>query len=292
LGKVEGGRWFKVGLVILIALFVIEFFIPSSMLVYCRFLDVFDFDGLTLYDELTKFKTSPLKGDMLVAYGFRRGLDYMVARSLKILEDGKITSNDKKLIDFLKFIEEGLIPEDLRGYYPATFWEFKEVEGEFVKDIIARVDPLDWEIKLICSIGDDGEVSDREIYALDELYEFSKSRWNIVRDIINSGMISDKHLDEDWDEDGISNIEEIEHRINPLNDLEVDPNNLSERYFILLTQTAPSIGIGLYHLCKMNGINDKHILFFWDLFGPVKEWFESRHENYHNLYGWEIYLGK
>jgi hypothetical protein len=153
-------------------------------------------------------------------------------------------------------------------------------EPEYHKELVARVDPLDWQKELISSTTENGVVSDTEIYYLEKLWQNEK-RWNVKRDIMRK-IINDKYLKPgvDSDGDGVDNITEINQGTNALNDLEMDRNNLSETYFVILTNMGDhgtaSGGIGIYHMSRMHGIDDDHILLIWHL---EKEWeqeFEKR----------------
>ena len=93
--------------------------------------------------------------------------------------------------------------------------------------------------RLINSIYTDGKFSKKEADVLKKLFNNNWSkRWWIVRDIINSGMVNEKYFNEDWDKDGLTNLNEIMQETNPLNELETDPRNWSERYAVI----ASSIG--------------------------------------------------
>ncbi len=68
-------------------------------------------------------------------------------------------------------------------------------------------------------------------------------RWYIAKDIINSGMVNVAVLNGNWDGDlrdgnPLRNIDEIIAGTNPLNRLEVDPNDPSERYAVLVFSCA------------------------------------------------------
>ena len=117
---------------------------------------------------------------------------------------------------------------------------------------------------LVNSLFADDKISKEEEDVLRNLMKWD--RWWIVRDIINSGMIDDKNLKEDWDKDKLNNITEILQGTNPLNDLEIDPNNLSERYGIIGTPWGSWFNtkriLELYHTLKKNGYDDDHIILF------------------------------
>ncbi|MCK4733672.1 MAG: caspase family protein, partial [Methanophagales archaeon] len=91
-------------------------------------------------------------------------------------------------------------------------------------------------------------------------------RWNIQRDVITPGMICDENLQEDWDEDRLTNINELMQSTNPLNDLETDSNNLSERYAVIASGVncygCSANVLEMYHLLKKNGYDDNHVVLF------------------------------
>jgi len=185
--------------------------------------------------------------------------------------DGLLDENEKVLLDYVRHIEEGLIPEEIKKIY----YQYGEIREGYYGDRIDR-DYHYWtyitpnEIKfyqaiLITTVLSDGKVSDAEAEALKKLVVFEKQkRWNIVLDIIASGMLSDRYLRDDFDGDGISNIDEINQGTNPLNPLETDPTNLSERFAILVFGAdggcpLHTVLLSLYHILKKNGYDDGHI---------------------------------
>mgnify|MGYP000356635047 CR=1 FL=1 len=84
-------------------------------------------------------------------------------------------------------------------------------------------------------------------------------------------------------------MDELKQGSNPLNDLEVDPNNPSERWAILINYDDTKYGddddddnLTYYHLLKRNGFDDEHIILFLEkhddasipsrLLSPFFEW--------------------
>ena len=153
-----------------------------------------DNDGLLDGNEIFKYHTDPVKPNPAVGYAVRRGLNQALLEDIKILEkDGKLDENEKELIDALVFVQEDLIPENIKIYYP----EKKEVTSLmndfalscYSKEYLKRNDILFWEKKLFSSVSLDSKISDKEIDAIKKLE--NEKRWWIVRDIIASGMIED-----------------------------------------------------------------------------------------------------
>jgi len=217
-------------------------------------------DGLEVANGL-----DPLRKNPCVAYAL--SLDFSVENSLemKVLDvDEVMSENEKKFIDYCNFIVKSLIPEETRRYY---------LDEEI----------LGYQRALIESILPDG-ISDSELRAIDGLRTNFAKRWYVQRDIICSGMVSSRNLDEDWDKDStngkhLSNLDEILQGTNPLNDLETDPNNLSERYAILVNSAAipgdADLNLEIYHLLKRNGYNDRNIELFFSLLEMHKDTFDT-----------------
>ena len=198
-----------------------------------------------------------------IDYALDLGLSHL-AQQLAILDqDGILDGNEREFIDGLHYINS-LIPQDVRHYYTD-------------EDIISLQE------KLARSVLSDGQVSSNEVVALGYLRGFN--RWEIQRDVVNSEMIDDGYLGENWDGDKsetgkhLTNIIELEQGTNPLNDLETDPSDLSERYAVIaalsnvfLDSQDPSIlvptdliahdALEFYHLLRMNGYDDDHISLF------------------------------
>jgi len=139
-----------------------------------------------------------------------------------------------------------------------------------VKEYYTKEEIRDIQDNLMDSLLNDGIVSDDEINALESLEK--SRRWWVTRDIINSGMIDSGKLHENWDgdlkEDGtpLTNYEEMLQGTNPLNRLETDPSDLSERYTAILAvagyiknpMEVESIN-GITELLKKNGYNDYNV---------------------------------
>jgi hypothetical protein len=259
-----------------------------------------DGDGVKFFDELIKYKTNPFKGDTdndglndgleifesetdpkepnpFIAYAVERGVNPKLGKYLLELEKDGITENERELIRALAYIEHDLIPEDRKVYY---------MEEEI----------LGYQKKLVSSIYDDKKISDKELKVLNKLLH--EERWYVTKDVIDSGMINDKILDQDWDLDGLDNITEINQGTNPLNDLEVDPNNLSERYLVYMaglvsTRGSPQIyGLMLEHLALKHGFKKENVISFW--YYPEKYWNEFNEvlEKRKQLIAKAEYLGK
>jgi len=150
--------------------------------------------------------------------------------------------------DIMKFVELyrkaiNIIPKDIKIYYS--------------KEELNSIG-----YKLINSIYADGKFSKEEADVSKKLFSNNWSkRWWIVRDIINSGMINEKYFNEDWDKDGLTNLNEIMQETNPLNELETDPRNWSERYAVIVSPTGFNIR-RIRKICEIlvkNGYDDKHI---------------------------------
>ncbi len=168
--------------------------------------------------------------------------------------DGVLDADDQSVLDAVKWVGQGMIPEGIRlAHYRFPLH-------------LAR-----YQLRLIQPLLEDSQVSASEIDALRTLMDpVVWSRWHLARDIVSSGMIGDSQLDEDWDQDGISNAEEISAGTNPLNEMETSPDNLSERFIVLINGTNhgttwnPSAANVLYayHTAKRNGYGDDNILLF------------------------------
>ena len=165
---------------------------------------------------------------------------------------GNNEQHEQELIDFQNYIEFVATTDPMRYYYT------KEEIGFL-------------QLTLNESIFSDGIISEIEIRALQNLHNFD-SRCNIQWDIIRSKMINEKYLSADWDQDGISNINEIINGTNPLNDLETSSENLSYRYAIVINhdtvvqdgnpnnQDFMKCVFNSYHLLKKNGYDDSKII--------------------------------
>ena len=134
--------------------------------------------------------------------------------------------------DLLKLIDYyhqaiSIIPPNLRSYY-----EYVEEEVILGYSAIFPSEELDFiGYALVDSLFEDGKF----IKQKEEIWKnlMNWDRWWIVRDIIKSGVLKGKNLSEDFDLDGIDNLTEILQGTNPLNYLEIDPSNLSERYVVI-----------------------------------------------------------
>ena len=105
--------------------------------------------------------------------------------------------------------------------------------------------------RLINSIYTDGKFSKKEADVLKKLFNNNWSkRWWIVRDIINSGMINEKYFNEDWDKDGLTNINEIMQETNPLNELETDVS--VDRLSKVLSKMKYKELIAVFNSCGSN----------------------------------------
>lgn len=214
-------------------------------------------------NEPTTLPTQTPSPTPAVEYALDLGLSDLVQQLTILDQDGMLDGNEREFIDHLHYINS-LIPQDVRHYYTD-------------KDIISLQE------KLVNSVLSDGQVSNNEVVALGYLEGFN--RWEIQRDVINSEMIDDRYLGENWDGDKsktgkqLTNITELEQGTNPLNDLETDPSNLSERYAVIaafsnvfLDSQDPSIlvptdlishdALEFYHLLRMNGYGDDHVSLF------------------------------
>jgi len=205
-----------------------------------------DGDGLSDGFEILQLGTDPLKTNPSVAYAVKKGIDLDLVSGLRILDDdGVMGDNVIEFIDRLAGVSSRLIPEEMTMYY---------TDEEI----------LDLQTNLILSVLRDGRVSDVEIEVLDRLYD---ERWYVARDIINSGMLDQDALYENWDgdlKDGkpLNNIEEILQGTNPLDNLEVDPRNLSERYAIIVSRIHFDARYNwyIYHQLRKNGYTDRNIV--------------------------------
>jgi hypothetical protein len=174
-----------------------------------------------------------------------------------LFADGKISESESKLINFLYFIREDLIPDCASKYYV-----FNEVTNIDDVGVIQS--------NLVDSVLQNDIIDENELQTFDRLVD---ERWHVARDIINSTMINTQVLSEDWDGDSKSNKDEIMQGTNPLNKLENDPNNLCNRYAVLVASSASKDGDTLCDLslteemCDYlvrNGYNDDNVLLIID----------------------------
>ncbi|MFH1473662.1 MAG: hypothetical protein ABIE55_02090 [Candidatus Aenigmatarchaeota archaeon] len=198
----------------------------------------------------TKPDIEPIKNPV-VEYANSKGLSPEIKEKLRPLGiDGIMSENERALVDSVAYVGSGLIPANLRVYY----------KNQEVQDIQSN---------LIDSVLSDGNVSSVETEAMQKL---PSERWYVARDVIDSGMVSENALKENWDKSGPTNIAEIRQGTNPLNDLEDDSSNLSERHAILVNNGGiPSSAgriLGLYHILKKNGYSDDKINLSFSLEKP------------------------
>jgi len=194
-----------------------------------------------------------LYGDVVIPSTDRSSIIYDRLTPLGI--DGILDADEQSVLDAVKWIAQGMIPEEIRlAHYPFPL--------HLAQYQLRLVQPL---------LEEDGQVSASEIDAVRTLMDPAVwPRWHLARDIVSSGMIGDSQLDEDWDQDGINNAEEIGAGTNPLNEMETSPDNLSERFIVLINGTnhgttwnpnAANI-LYAYHTAKRNGYGDDNILLF------------------------------
>jgi len=138
-----------------------------------------------------------------------------------------------------------------------------------------------YQLLLVISVLNNGEVSALEAEAVNLLNNYvDQNRWYLVLDIIASGMISDEYLHEDFDLDGLSNYEELKLGSNPLNCLETNSTNLSERYVVIIPPLkcgtpacyTPYFSLELYHVLKKHGYRDDNIILAYPRY--IKELFQ------------------
>ncbi len=175
-----------------------------------------------------------------------------ILRELAPLDaDGKLDDDELEVIETVGWIRDEMMPEEIHSGYYGDGIHLAPYQQHFLQPLL-----------------EDGEVSEQEVEAFRALTDPSVwSRWYVVRDIFGSSMIGDGPLEEDWDEDGLSNIDEIRAGTNPLNDLETDPNDPSERFMILMNGSNedaswfPSAAniLYTYHAARKFGYKDREI---------------------------------
>jgi hypothetical protein len=200
-----------------------------------------------------------IEGDHEIVYDFISPL----------FSDGKISPLEEEMVKkFMIYHPKvyNLIPEDIRkNYY--TNKEVYDISRKLIEQLFSEGNPSP-------------EVEDVANNLL------SWKRWWIVRDIINSGMINEKNLKEDWDLDNFSNITEILSKkfygidgSNPLEKLETPLTDESKRYAVIINSIgdmgAASENFVLYHLLKRNGYGDEDIYIFFSLMDRHKEMFNA-----------------
>lgn len=215
----------------------------SNIIIYAE-----DKYGLTSYLHTKIEKQNPS-----LNYALQKGLDKSLIEYITHFdEDDEMDEKESELIDYITYIGEKLIPLELKNY-----WKRGEI--------------ISLQKKLFQSVLEDGVVSSEELNSLKKI--LSWDRWNIAKDIINSGMINDNALKEDWDGDGISNLMEIMAGTNPLNELEIHPLNRSEVYIINIS--GPGWGdpkdyssfantLIIYHIQRRLGIPEENIYILAD----------------------------
>ena len=181
-----------------------------------------DGDNVIGFNEITKYHTNSIKRNPALEYAVNHGVKNPTLASyvIPLESDGKLDANEKALIDAVGNIDSALIPKEIRDNYYTTE-EINSVQENLLKNALAN-----------------GKISDTEVDALKHLETWD--RWWIVRDIYSSGMIDDAKLQENWDGDKttngspLSNYEEIMQGTNPLESLETNPSNPSERYVVMV----------------------------------------------------------
>ena len=216
-----------------------------------------------------------IRDEIEMLYPYSKWLDpqnksELISRVISFLKnDGVLDKNEQTLVNFLYKIQNELVPSSIKErYYRAgeiveaayghRFWAWAYIVPNEIK----------WyQLLLIMYVLNDERVSDLEVKAINFLNNYiQQNRWYLVLDIIASGVLCDQYLFLDFDLDGLNNYEELKTGSNPLNDLETDTSNLSERFVILV----PPINCGsppcrwdafleLYHALKRHGYDDDHI---------------------------------
>jgi hypothetical protein len=181
-----------------------------------------DHDGANGFSEWFTYNTGangPFVGNSLLNSTIRYGRQNNITDSSFIVLLYKVESGQSQypqLTSFFDFINNQLIPQEARSYFTSN--EIINIKANLLKSVLQN-----------------GEVDSIELQALETL---KTERWWIVKDIINSGMINSVALNENWDNDSangqpLNNIDEIMQKTNPLNRLEVTPNNQSNRYAVI-----------------------------------------------------------
>ncbi len=176
-------------------------------------------------------------------------------------------SKDEKAYDLVKFfLSDGrILPEEVKA--ANYFLQAKQVIPDGPRAYYTQEELGSIGYNLYASLSADGRIGPDEEQVLQALNTVEwKNRWWIVRDIYNSGMVESTALNQDWDKDGISNIAEIMNGTNPLNKLEVDPSNLSDRYAVITAVTGYahiSVEVksvkGIMEFLYRNGYNDDNV---------------------------------
>jgi hypothetical protein len=201
-----------------------------------------------VYLLIQTYSTMNLVGPS-VTYASNR-LDSRLLSEIKILDDdGQMSDGEKEFIETLVDFGLELIPKDVRIYY--TDEELFGLQSNLTDSVLKN-----------------GAVDEIELQTLQKL---KTERWYVTRDLINSGLVNEARLNDDSDKDGLSNIEEILQGTNPLNKLETNPHNLSERYVVIAStfgyvnntcevQDINQIG----SILKRNGFTDESVFLILD----------------------------
>ncbi len=164
-------------------------------------------------------------------------------------EDGVLDADEQAAVKFAIWVANGMVPKDRTVYYTP-----KELEV--------------YQTNLAKSFMGDGRVSQHEAMVMRTLMDTSKwSRWWIVRNVVNSGMIGEAYFFRDTDGDGIRNIDELLQGTDPLHKLETKPNEPSKRYAIVISgaglsrddNTSQLGALFFYHELMKAGYEDKDI---------------------------------
>jgi len=242
-----------------------------------------DQDGLSDYREIT-LDLNPVKPNPVINYSLGLLPQEIAFKLLPLDEDSKMDFREKQFINLLalqpltiqsKIVNSSIVTDGNISSNELLFMKFIENSTEVIPEHIRKMyytegELLTIKLNLVNAVLSNKIVSQKEIDALKSL--FKMKRWNIIRDVINSKIISDEILDQDSDDDNISNYKEILQGTNPLNSLEKSPDNLSERYLILINgldradidESAEAILL-VYHLARRNGYDDDHLIVFLNL---------------------------
>ena len=197
--------------------------------------------------------------------------DELLENVYSFLNSDGLDEYEKAFLDFLQKIERELIPLEIRSIYYSKP-TIRLVNYSFRNFAWGYITPneIKWyQLLLVISVLNNGRVSALEAEAVNSLNNYvDQNRWYLVLDIIASRMISDEYLQEDFDLDGLSNYEELKLGSNPLNCLETNSTNLSERYMIIIpplkcgTPACSTLysSLELYHVLKKHGYCDDNII--------------------------------
>jgi hypothetical protein len=145
---------------------------------------------------------------------------------LDLLKSNGIDDSEKEFIDNLIYIENGLIPEEIRNIY----WTNEEIVG-LQRD-------------LVDSVLENGKVDLIENEAMRYLREFDW--WKQKKDAIQAGIINETRLLEDSDGDSsdemeLNNISELRQGTDPLNETEKNPNKKSDVYVVSIAGSGANL---------------------------------------------------